>query len=83
MVVGFTTNVHSVPISTKVVSWNPIHGEIYSIQHSVITFVSNLRQVGGFLIVMTEKELSTVSKNWNSSSTQPKILDKVSIWQSE
>ena len=34
-------------------------------------------------IVMTEKELSTVSKNWNSSSTQPKILDKVSIWQSE
>jgi hypothetical protein len=24
-------------------------------------------------IVMTEKELSTVSKNWNSSSTQPKM----------
>jgi hypothetical protein len=34
-------------------------------------------------IVMTEKELSTVSKNWNSSSTQPKILDKVSIGQSK
>jgi hypothetical protein len=23
----------SVPITTKVVSWNPVHGEVYSIQH--------------------------------------------------
>jgi hypothetical protein len=37
-----------VPITTKVVSLNPVHGEVYSIQHYVIKFVSDLRQVGGF-----------------------------------
>jgi hypothetical protein len=41
--------VQSVIITTKVVSLNPAHGEVYSIQHYVIKFVSNLRQVGGFL----------------------------------
>ena len=35
----------------KVVSSNPVHGEMYSIQHYVIHFVSDLRQVGGFLWV--------------------------------
>jgi hypothetical protein len=30
----------SVPITTKVVSSNPIHGRVYSIQHNVIKFVS-------------------------------------------
>jgi hypothetical protein len=42
----------SVPITTKVVSSNPIHSDVYSIHHSVIKFVSNLRQVGGFLRVL-------------------------------
>ena len=37
----------SVPITTKVVSSNPVHGEVYSIQHYVIKFVSDLQQVGG------------------------------------
>ena len=32
-------------------SSNPVHGEVYSIQHYVIQFVSDLRQVGGFLLV--------------------------------
>jgi hypothetical protein len=41
---------------TKVVSLNPIHGEMYLIQHYVIKFVSDLRQVGGFLRVLG---------NWN------------------
>ena len=41
--------VQSVPITTKVVSSNPVHGEVYSIQHYVIKFVNDLRQVGGFL----------------------------------
>jgi len=41
--------VQSVPITTKVVSSSPINGEVYSIQHYVIKFVSDLRQVGGFL----------------------------------
>ena len=34
---------------SKVVSSNSAHGEVYSIQHYVIKFVSDLRQVGGFL----------------------------------
>ena len=33
----------SVPIATKVVSSNPAHGEVYSIQYCVIKFVSDLR----------------------------------------
>jgi hypothetical protein len=40
--------VQSVPIITKVVSLNPVHGEVFSIQHYVIKFVSDLRQVDGF-----------------------------------
>ena len=39
----------SVPITTNFVSSNPVHGEVYSIQHYDIQFVSDLRQVGGFL----------------------------------
>ena len=38
-----------VPITTKVVNLNPVLGEVYSIQHYVIKFVSGLRQVSGFL----------------------------------
>ena len=41
--------VQSVPITTKVVSSNPVQGEVYPIQHYVIKFVSDLRQAGGFL----------------------------------
>jgi hypothetical protein len=37
----------SVPITTNVVSLNPSHGEVYSIQLYVIKFVSELWQVGG------------------------------------
>jgi hypothetical protein len=35
--------VQSVPITTNVVSSNLVHGEVYSIQHYVIKFVSDLR----------------------------------------
>jgi hypothetical protein len=41
--------VQSMFITTKVVSSNPVHGEVYSIQHYVIMFVSDLRQIGGFI----------------------------------
>ena len=41
--------VQSVPIITTVVSLNHVHGEVFSIQHYVMKFVSDLRQVGGFL----------------------------------
>jgi hypothetical protein len=49
MVVGFT--VQSVPITTQVVSSNPVHGEVYSIQYYVKMFASDLQQIGGFLRV--------------------------------
>jgi hypothetical protein len=39
--------VQSVPITTKGVISNPIHGKVYSIQHYVMKFVSDLRQGGG------------------------------------
>jgi len=42
--------VQSVPITTKVVSWNPAHGEVYSIQHYLIKFVCDLQQVSVFLM---------------------------------
>jgi hypothetical protein len=51
-VVGFTTTHTIRPITTKVVSSNPVHGEAYSIQHYVIKFVSDLRQVSGFLRIL-------------------------------
>jgi hypothetical protein len=41
-----------VHITTNVVSSHPARGEVYSIQHYVIKFVSDLQQVGGFLHVL-------------------------------
>jgi hypothetical protein len=43
--------VQSVPITTNVMSSNHFYGEAYLIQHYVLKFVSDLRQVGGFLRV--------------------------------
>ena len=51
MVVDVQLPMQPVPIATSMVSSNPAHGEVYSIQHCVIKFVSNLRQVGGVLRV--------------------------------
>ena len=45
----------SVPITTNVVYSNPAHGEVYSVQHCGIKFVSDLRQVGCFPISSTNK----------------------------
>jgi len=39
----------SVPITTKVVSWNPVHGDVYSIQ---LCDKACQRQVSGFLWVL-------------------------------
>jgi hypothetical protein len=41
----------SVSITTEGVSSNPTTGEVYSIQHYVIKFVSDMRHFGGFLRV--------------------------------
>jgi len=50
MVVGFTTT--CAVSTTKVVSSNPAHDGVYSIQHYVIKFASDLRQIGSFLLVL-------------------------------
>ena len=52
MVVGLTIHVQLVHITSKVASLNPADGEVYSIQHYVIEFVSDLRQVFCFLQVL-------------------------------
>jgi hypothetical protein len=54
MAVGFTTTYAISGITTNVVSSNPAHGEVYFFlrQHYVIKFVSDWRQVNGFLRVL-------------------------------
>ena len=55
MVVGYMTlllSVQSMHITTNVVSSNIAHGDVYSMQHYMIKFVSDLQQVGGFLRVL-------------------------------
>ena len=42
----YTSKMHTNNI--KVMSSNPVHGEVYSMQHYVIKFVCDLRQVGCF-----------------------------------
>ena len=37
------------PITTEIVSLKPVHGEVYSIQHYLVKFVTDLQQVSGFL----------------------------------
>ena len=49
MVLDLHLPIQSVTITTNVVSSNPAHGEMYSIQHYAIKFVSDLQQVRGFL----------------------------------
>jgi hypothetical protein len=51
MVVYNYLYMQSVPITTKVMSLNPGHDDVQSTQYYVIKFVSDLRQVGGFLWV--------------------------------
>jgi hypothetical protein len=41
----------SVLMTSNVVSSNPANGDVYSIENYMIKFVSDLRQVGGFLRV--------------------------------
>ena len=57
----------SVPITTNVVSSNPAHGEVYSIQHYVIKFFSDLLQVGDFLRLLgfPQPIKLTPQYNWN------------------
>jgi hypothetical protein len=62
----------ALPITTKDMSSNLAHGEVYSMQH-VIKFVSDLRQVGGFLWVW----VSSTNKTAHHDITD--ILLKVAL----
>ena len=56
--------IQSVPDTINVVSLNPAHGKVYSIQHYVIKFVSDLQQVSGFFpdtLVSSKKK----TDRWN------------------
>jgi hypothetical protein len=50
MVVGFTTT--CAIGAYQVVRKNLVHGKVYPIQHYMIKFVCDFRQVGGFLRVL-------------------------------
>jgi hypothetical protein len=51
LIVGFTTTCAISAYHHKSCEFEPppVHGEMYSIQHYMIKFDSDLRQVGGFL----------------------------------
>jgi hypothetical protein len=51
IILDLQLSLQSVSITTKFVSSNPIDDEVYLIQHYVIKFVSDLRQVSCFLSV--------------------------------
>ena len=55
----------SVPITTNVVSSNPVHIKVYLIQQYVIKFLSDLRQVCGFLRIL---QGSLNQAKWATSS---------------
>ena len=51
LIVGLQLPVQSVPITSNIVSSNPVYEEVYSIEHFLIKFISDLRQVDDFLLV--------------------------------
>ena len=87
MVVGFKLPVQSVPINTNVVRSNPADGEVYSIQHYVIKFVSDMRQGGGFLQnrditkILLKVALSTIKPTTQLSLQQSRfeVSDTISL----
>ena len=78
--------VQSVPITTNVDNSKPVHGEVYSIQHYVMKFVSDWRQVGFFLRVLRfPPSINWPSRyNWNIGESGVKhhnpSANHLSIW---
>jgi hypothetical protein len=86
---NYNVPVQSVP---KVVSLNPVHGEVYSIQHHVIKFVCDLWQVSGFLTNKTDHHditeillkvpLNTINQPTNHIWVAKQVLHKCIYGQS-
>ena len=74
------------PITTKVVNSNPVPGEVYSIQHYVIKFVSELQQVfsgySGFLHrhdvteILLKVALSTINQTKPNYRRQLSLINE-------
>jgi hypothetical protein len=61
---------YNLPIATKVVSLNLTHGEVYS----VIEFVSDMPQVGGFLRVRTKDMCFAIVQHCSSTTVLVHML---------
>jgi hypothetical protein len=56
--------VQSVPITTTVVSSNPVNDGMYSIQSYVINVISDLQKVGGILLKVALNTINPNSTFW-------------------
>jgi hypothetical protein len=75
-------NIRNITLISKVVSSNPADGEAYSTQYHVIKFVSDMRQVSGFLRVFRYKYYSDHHMIfwWPSSTHHQNIRNITLIW---
>jgi hypothetical protein len=78
----------SVTITTNVVSLNPPHVEVYSIQHYVIKFVSDLWQVGGFLMVLRfppaiKTYLHNITASKDKTNIDEMMLMSAAAWEEQ
>ena len=76
MVVGFTTTYAISAYHHQRCEFESYSGEVHSIQHYVIKFVSDLRQVGGFLF---SPGILVSSTNKTDRHNMTEILLKVAL----
>jgi hypothetical protein len=66
----------SVPITTNVVSVNPVHDGVYLIQHYVIKFVSDLWEVENSLIVGKSQLTGSSSKDSHTGPNNGRLNEQ-------
>jgi hypothetical protein len=81
MVLGLQLPMQCVLITTKVVSSNLAHGEVYSIQQFVIKFVSDLRQVDDFLRVLLFPPPIKLTRNHITEILLKMVLNTIALTQ--
>jgi hypothetical protein len=69
-----------VPITINIVSSNPAHVEVYSIQHYVIKFVSDLRHIGGFLRFRFPLPIKGIIRPIVCASTLTWVIRQIDDW---